>query len=347
MALEDKVNIVNLNIDSTELAPTPRYITNQRPLNGLDHFVEEGRKQVEAILRREDPRFLMVVGPCSIHNIEEGVEYAKNLAEISKKVKDKIQIVMRVYVEKPRTQGGWPGLLYDPNLDGSGDIAKGLVQTREIFYRTLKEGVLTATEITDNGNPQYYSDMLVYAAIGARTAESQPHRWMASGLSMPIGFKNSTSGNIKVAVDGAVTARKRHTFLGLDFDGRSIIVRTKGNPYSHIILRGGENGSNYDEVSVQNAIDLSNENKINDMGIVVDTNHGNSQKDYKRQPKIVYELIRHKQKGLPIIGALIESNLNEGSQKINSKLEYGVSITDPCLGWKDTKDMILKAYELL
>jgi 3-deoxy-7-phosphoheptulonate synthase len=347
MLLEDEVNIVNTNIASIELAPTSRFIASKRPLNGLDHFVEEGRKQVQAILKREDTRFLMVVGPCSIHDVREGVEYAKKLAILADKVKDKIQIVMRVYVEKPRTQEGWPGLFYDPHLDGSGDIVQGLIDTREIFYQVLSSGLLTATEITDNVNPQFYSDMLVYAAIGARTAESQPHRWMASGLSMPVGFKNSTSGKIKVAVDGAATARKPHTFLGIDFDGRLAILKTKGNPYSHIILRGGDSGSNYDEQSVQDAIRLLTENRVSDMGLVIDANHGNSQKDYRRQPEIVYELIKHKQKGLPIVGTMVESNLREGSQKIKPPLEYGVSVTDSCLGWQDTEQMIMRAYKML
>lgn len=353
MALEDKVNVVNTRVGHVEIAPTPRQIIEAQPLNGMEKTIYEGRSIVQSILDGRDKRFMMIVGPCSIHDTKQAIEYAKKLKAVADEVKDKIQLVMRVYVEKPRSEGGWPGMLYDPFLDDSDDILSGIKEVRNLFYNIVSLDVLTAAELVDPMTTQYYSDLLVYAAIGARTTESQPHRFMASGLSMPVGFKNTTFGDINAAASSVITARQSHKFLGINFDGRTAIMGpTKGNPYGHIILRGGKGGSNYDEPSVDKALNLLMEKGIN-LGLVIDASHDNSKKIPEKQPDIVYEVIRQRKNGKNIAGIMVESNLNSGSQKIpypipkQFNLAYGVSITDPCLGWEDTKNMIYKAYGLL
>jgi 3-deoxy-7-phosphoheptulonate synthase len=353
MALEDKVNIVNTRTGPKEKAPTPREIIDQRPLNGNEKIVYEGRKSVEAILDGRDKRLMMIVGPCSIHDVDQAVEYARRLKIVSDKVKDKIQILMRVYVEKPRSQVGWPGLLYDPKLDDTDNIALGMRLSREVFYEVVNLGLLTATELVDPIATQYYSDLLVYAAIGARTTETPTHRFMASGLSMPVGFKNTTSGDIGAAISAAITATQRHRFLGIDFDGvLTILGPTDGNPYSHIILRGGKDGPNYDEKSVSGALASLKKNNIS-LGLVIDASHANSGKDPTKQPQIVYDIINLRKTGKNIVGIMVESNIEGGSQNLQypsptkPNPTYGVSITDPCLGWNDTEKMIYTAHKML
>lgn len=353
MQLEDRVRIVNVRTGKIELAPTPRQIIEAKPLNGMEKTIYEGREIVESILSGEDKRLMMIIGPCSIHDSSQGIEYAKKLAEIAKKVKEKIQILMRVYVEKPRSEGGWPGMFYDPCMDDTDNISLGMKQVRELFYDVVSLGLLPATELVDPMTTQYYSDMLVYAAIGARTTESQPHRFMASGLSMPVGFKNNTAGDINAAVSAVVTARQSHRFLGTDFDGRlAIIGPTQGNPYSHVVLRGGKNSTNYDPTSVDKALDLLKRKGI-DLGVIIDASHDNSQKDPTKQPEIVFGVIEQRKTGRNIVGVMVESNLEPGSQKVPYPPSrqviptYGVSITDPCLGWEETEKMIIKAYDML
>jgi 3-deoxy-7-phosphoheptulonate synthase len=353
MPLEDKVNVINTRAGGFEIAPTPRQIIEAQPLNGMEKTIYEGRRIIESILDGRDKRFMMIVGPCSIHDTQQAIEYTKKLKIVADEVKEKIQLVMRVYVEKPRSEGGWPGMLYDPLLDDSDNIPLGIKQVRNLFHSIVSLDILTATELVDPMTTQYYSDLLVYAAIGARTTESQPHRFMASGLSMPVGFKNSTSGDINAAVSAAITARQSHKFLGVDFDGRmAVIGPTKGNIYSHVILRGGKKSANYNEGSVDEALNLLKKKGIN-LGLIIDASHDNSKKTPEKQPDIVYEVIRQRKIGKNIVGVMIESNINPGSQKMpypipkQFSLLHGVSITDPCLSWEDTKNMIYKAYELL
>jgi 3-deoxy-7-phosphoheptulonate synthase len=315
--------------------------------------VLKGREEVQRILRREDDRFLVVVGPCSIHDPESALEYAKRLTELRTKYADRMCIVMRVYFEKPRTTVGWRGLIMDPGLDGTSDIKRGLRMAREILINVNELGLPTGSEMLDPIVPQYTSDLVSWASIGARTTESQTHREMASGLSMPVGFKNATDGDVQIAVNAIVSARQSHSFIGITRDGKSCVMRTLGNPDSFLILRGGKNGTNYDRASVSSAIGLLKKAGIRP-AVIVDCSHGNSQKIPENQIGVLLETIRLRNDAdnplLPLCGCMIESYLETGAQPISadpSDLKYGLSITDACLGWEMTASALAEAYKLL
>jgi len=310
----------------------------------------ESRSRIEKILTRKDKRIMIIVGPCSIHDEKSAYEYADKLLAIREKVKDKLEIIMRVYFEKPRTIIGWKGLVYDPNLDGSYDIQKGLIKGRRILVNILERGLPTATELLDPIVPQYIADLISWAAIGARTSESQTHRQMSSGLSMPIGFKNNTDGNMQIAIDALRSAKESHSFLGLDPDGKACVVKTKGNSYGHIILRGGKNFTNFDSKSINEAVEKLKEVKIN-KGIVIDCSHANSEKKYEKQEIVFNEVINQVNKGNNnIAGLMLESHLFEGNQKLIedlTQLKYGVSITDACINIETTEKLLMNAYRSL
>jgi len=333
---------------------SPEGMAESVPVNELAAAtVLKGREEVQKILRREDDRFLVVVGPCSIHDPESAMEYARRLVELRKKYADRMCIVMRVYFEKPRTTVGWRGLIVDPGLDGTSDIQRGLRMAREILINVNELGLPAGSEMLDPIVPQYTSDLVSWASIGARTTESQTHREMASGLSMPVGFKNATDGDVQIAVNAIVSSRQAHSFIGITRDGRSCIMRTLGNPDSFLILRGGKNGPNYDRDSVSSAIASLKKAGIRP-AVIVDCSHGNSQKMPENQIGVLLETIRLRTDAdnplLPLCGCMIESYIETGSQPITADpadLKYGLSITDPCLGWEMTASALAEAYKLL
>jgi 3-deoxy-7-phosphoheptulonate synthase len=315
-----------------------------------DSTVVQGRASVTRILRLQDPRLLVVVGPCSIHDVQGALEYARKLNALRKELADRMVIVMRVYFEKPRTTIGWKGLINDPYLDGTHDIETGLKRARQLLLDITAMGLPTATEFLDPIIPQYIADLIVWAAIGARTTESQTHRELASGLSMPVGFKNATDGSLQIAVDAMCSARTPHSFLGIDQEGFTSIVRTKGNPDGHIVLRGGRLRTNYDAASIKEA-----ETKLKKAGlppvILVDCSHANSGKQPAKQEDVWRSILEQRSSGTrSLIGMMVESYLEEGSQPIPKDpkdLRYGVSITDPCISWKTTERLLRWGYEAL
>ena len=344
-------NIQNLNIKEIAKLPSPDEFIKNIPLsNTQSNLIEDSRNIIEKILKGEDDRILLLVGPCSIHDRNLGIEYAKRLRDLAEKVKDTIYIVMRVYFEKPRTTIGWKGLINDPDLNGSFNIPKGIELARNILSDVTELGMPTATEFLDPFTPQYIGDLVSWGAIGARTAESQTHRQMASGLSMPIGFKNGTGGSVQLAIDGMIACLGEHAFLGIDNDGNSSVVITKGNPANHVILRGGASGTNYDKESVRDAQELLEKNEL-DPVVVIDCAHGNSNKDHNRQPIVFKDVISQRMQGNKnIVGLMIESNINPGNQTLGENLadlDYGVSITDKCVGWEKTEEIILEASKEL
>ena len=292
---------------------------------------------------------LVVVGPCSIHDIEAGREYARKLAELAESVKDRMLLVMRVYFEKPRTTVGWKGLIMDPKLDGTSDIPEGLRIARRFLKEVIDMGIPTATELLDPITPQYIADLVCWSAIGARTTESQTHRQMASGLSMPLGFKNGTDGGLTVAINAIQAASQPQTFLGVDNQGQANALTTSGNPSCHIVLRGGSNGPNYgadDIAQSREKLEAANLTPA----IMVDCSHANSGKDPARQPDVFNELVRQSLIDKSVIGAMVESNLKSGNQKFPQaldQLEYGVSITDGCIDWETTEAIIRQGYDSL
>ena len=343
--------IQNININELTTLPSPEAYFEKIPLKESQaKLVENSRMGIQKIISGEDKRLLLLVGPCSIHDTKAGIEYAKKLKKLSEDVKENIFIVMRVYFEKPRTTIGWKGLINDPDLNGTFNIPKGINMARQILSEITDIGLPTATEFLDPFTPQYIGDLVSWGAIGARTAESQTHRQMASGLSMPIGFKNGTGGSVQLAIDGMIACEGEHAFLGIDHEGKTSVVVTNGNKANHLILRGGASGPNYDEASVKNAQQLLDKNNLKP-NIVVDCSHGNSNKDHNRQPIVFENVINQITSGNKnIIGIMLESNLNPGSQSLNSDttdLEYGVSITDKCVGWEKTEEIILQANEQL
>ena len=298
-----------------------------------------GRNTIIDILNKKDKRLIAIVGPCSIHDTIAALEYANRLKKVQNKIKNRIFIIMRVYFEKPRTVVGWKGLITDPNLDGSYDIARGLKMARKLLLAITALGVPCGSELLDPIVPQYIADLISWVAIGARTSESQTHREMASGLSMPVGFKNSTSGNLKLAVNAMEYAKHRHSFIGIDQYGKTSIFKTSGNRAAHIILRGGRSGPNYYEENVEAAEAIISTLKI-PPAIVIDCSHANSGKQHQRQKRVLYSILDQRKRGKKsIVGFMIESNLIEGSQKITddiNNLTYGQSITDECVGWEET-----------
>lgn len=312
--------------------------------------VLESRRVIESILSGNDPRMLAVVGPCSIHDPEAALDYARRLKRLHDELEDRIFLVMRVYFEKPRTRLGWRGLILDPHLDGSYDIQTGLRTARRLLGEITNMGLPTGSEMLDPIVPQYTDDLTSWASIGARTIESQTHREMASGLSMPVGFKNSTDGSIEVAVNALASSRNPHSFIGIDPEGRTCVLNTTGNEYGHIILRGGRTGPNYHDESVEEAVAML-EKAGYPPAVMIDCSHSNSLKDPSRQQKILRSAVRQRREGQSaLVGVMIESNIGYGRQDIpenRADLLYGVSITDPCLDWDTTEESLRWAYAQL
>jgi len=342
--------VTDINITSKVLLPTPTALCTEIERSETDErFVAESREAINKIIFGDDPRLLLVVGPCSIHDLEAGREYARKIAALAPEVSDRLLVVMRVYFEKPRTTVGWKGLIMDPNLDGTSDIPEGLRQARRFLREVIALGVPTATELLDPITPQYIADLISWSAIGARTTESQTHRQMASGLSMPLGFKNGTDGGLTVAINAIKAASQEQTFLGIDNAGQANAITTKGNPNCHIVLRGGSSGPNYSAEHVAKAREA-----LLDAGlkpaIMIDCNHANSAKEPGRQPTILEEVVRQSLTDNAVIGAMIESNLHSGNQSFpqpKTDLQYGVSITDGCIGWDETEAAIREAHAAL
>jgi 3-deoxy-7-phosphoheptulonate synthase len=330
---------------------TPRELKAQSPApDAVNAMVARSRERVIRILRQEDPRLLVVIGPCSIHDEKSALEYATRLSRLQKEFAGRMEIVMRVYFEKPRTTIGWKGLINDPHLDGSQDIETGLQIARKLLLDITGLGLPTATEFLDPIVPQYIADLVTWAAIGARTTESQTHREMASGLSMPVGLKNGTDGSLQVAVDAMGAARHPHSFLGINEDGVTSIVRTSGNPHTHVVLRGGRAKTNYDAESIRAAEGTLKSEKLPPV-LMVDCSHANSEKKFAKQEDVWRSVIQQRIEGTQsLIGLMVESHLHEGNQPIPQNLKdlrYGVSITDSCIGWETTERMLRWGYEVL
>lgn len=329
----------------------PRVLKAELPANeAVNETVASSRDRVTSIIHQQDPRLLVVVGPCSIHDVKGALEYAQRLSAIRKEVADRMEIVMRVYFEKPRTTIGWKGLINDPYLDGTQDVEYGLRAARKLLLEIVGMGLPTATEFLDPIVPQYIADLISWAAIGARTTESQTHREMASGLSMPVGFKNGTDGSLQVAVDAMMSARSQHSFLGIDQEGCTSIVRTNGNTAGHVVLRGGRARTNYDADSIRDAEAALAKAKL-PTGLMVDCSHANSGKVPARQEDVWRSVIEQRVGGTKsLIGVMVESFLSEGAQpfpKPVNELQYGVSITDACISWETTERMLRQGYEAL
>ena len=328
-------NTADLHVVETRPLVSPSLLHQDLPIsNKAAEIVTETRTRIKSILRGKDPRVLVIVGPCSVHDIDAAKDYARQLISLRKKYEEHLEVVMRVYFEKPRTTVGWKGLINDPHLDGSYDINTGLRRARSLLLDLAQMGMPAATELLDPVVPQYIADLISWTAIGARTTESQTHREMASGLSMPIGYKNGTDGTIKIACDAIKAASRPHHFLGINQDGQASIVTTTGNPDGHLVLRGGTSGTNYHLEAVQEAThDLSKSGLFN--RLMVDCSHGNSNKDYRRQAEVLRSVVSQLNQGSDnFMGVMLESHLVEGNQKLTddlSKLVYGQSITDACI----------------
>ncbi|MCR9201940.1 MAG: 3-deoxy-7-phosphoheptulonate synthase [Planctomycetaceae bacterium] len=343
--------VQDVNVLETTPLVAPAVLKQALPLSDEQaRFVVDAREQVKQILTGQDDRVIAIVGPCSIHNPDIAIEYARKLAEVSRAVSKRLLVVMRVYFEKPRTTTGWKGLINDPGLNDTFDMAGGLKIAREILLEVTRSGLPAATEMLEPITPQYISDLITIGSIGARTTESQTHRQMASGLSMPVGFKNSTEGSFEIAINAMKAASAPHRFLGIDHEGKTCLVHTRGNDMAHMILRGGRTGPNYDADSVAQAAKM-----LKDAGLpqrfVVDCSHANSNKDYTRQPEVWNNVIAQRAAGNDaIVGLMLESNLNEGKQSLGddpAALKYGVSITDGCISFDQTAELLMNAFEQL
>jgi 3-deoxy-7-phosphoheptulonate synthase len=330
----------NLRIKKIKKLVTPAKLKEELPIGiALTNKVLADRDTVRDIIHLRDDRLLVVIGPCSIHDPEAALDYARRLAKVADKVKDKYFIVMRVYFEKPRTTIGWKGFINDPRLDNSCDMEFGLYTARKLLRDIANLGLPIATEFLDPIVPQYTADLVSWSAIGARTTESQTHREMSSGLSMPVGFKNATDGNIEIAINAIESASNPHSFLGIDQDGHSAMVKTSGNPNTHLVLRGGKQ-PNYHFPEVTYAA-CKLEAAGLEKSLMVDCSHANASKVARNQVKVWNEILAQRAKGnCPITGAMIESFIKEGNQKISGDLEYGLSITDSCLDWETTEQML-------
>ena len=341
----------NLRIRSLEPLVPPARLCALLPLDDVAlRTIVEGRHAVEAVLAGSDPRLLVVVGPCSIHDPDAARDYASRLHALAGRVSDRLLVVMRVYFEKPRTTVGWKGLINDPHLDDTFDVATGLRLARSLLIETARMGLATATEFLEPITPQYIADTIVLGAIGARTTESPTHRQMASGLSMPVGFKNSTDGSLQAAVDAMQAARTPHSFLGIDNDGGTCVVSTTGNPWGVLMLRGGRSGSNYSPEILHEA-----RTRLEAAGlaprVIVDCSHANSGKDHRRQSIVWRDVLEQRVAGdRSIVGVMLESNIAAGSQPVKTnraELAYGVSITDGCIGWDETESLLVEAHQRL
>lgn len=333
----------NLNIRQFRSLITPDQLKQAYPeTEGAARVVAQSRRQIEEILVGQDRRRIVIAGPCSLHDEEATLDYAQRLQKVQQDLAGQVVIVMRAYFEKPRTTLGWKGMLYDPHLDGSYDIEEGLSVSRKLLLEIAKIGLATATEFLDPIVPQYLADLVSWAAIGARTTESQIHRQMASGLSMPIGFKNATDGNLGVSMDAIKAAQSPHSFLGIDRNGQVIIAETKGNRYGHLVMRGGTGGPNYGSEYVAFAEVLLKKAHV-PTGMVIDCSHANSHKNHKRQREALFDIADQIRSGnRSISGIMLESFINEGKQSIGAAgvLKYGTSLTDACMGWNETEELI-------
>jgi len=346
--MSSKVN--NLNIANQYPLPTPQEILEELPTTFVsEDTVYRFRQDVENIIQRRDPRILVITGPCSIDSLPAALEYASALRNLQDKVSSKMMLVMRTYFEKPRTTIGWKGMIYDPDLNQSFNIEKGVRMARKLLLEITRMELPAATEFLEPIIPQYYADLISWAAIGARTVESQTHRQLASGLSMPVGFKNATDGSINVAVEAIQTARAQHSFLGVINDGRTGVFQTRGNRNCHVILRGGQHLPNYSSEHVAYTVELMK--RLNLVpSVMIDCSHANSMRDPLKQPKILENVVAQIRSGqTAICGVMLESYLKTGKQDIaaKGKIFPGISVTDACLGWQETEEAILAAFEQL
>ena len=340
----------NVNIDNQEILITPEELKRQLPATEeVKRGISQNREIVRSIIDGTDKRLLLVVGPCSIHNPREAIDYAERLKALSESVNDKLFIVMRAYFEKPRSTVGWKGLINDPHLDDSFKIAEGLAMARKLLLEISKLGLPLANEALDPITPQYLQELFSWTAIGARTSESQTHREMASGLSCPVGFKNGTDGSLDVALNALQSVKSPHRFFGISPDGKVSIVTTKGNAHAHVVLRGGTNGPNYYPENIAVC-----EEELESIGatqaIMVDCSHANSNKDHTKQGSVLEAVAEQISVGNKSIrGVMLESNLKPGNQKVDSsqELQYGVSITDACIGWEETERLLKDFHKAL
>ncbi len=349
--MSDNKRIHNLNVVSQEVLITPDRLKEKVPLTAnAEKTVYEGRQVIQQILDREDPRLFVVIGPCSIHDVDAALDYAKRLKALADKVGDVLYLVMRVYFEKPRTTVGWKGLINDPHMDDTFQIEEGLHLGRKLLVDLSELGLPLATEALDPISPQYMQDCIAWSAIGARTTESQTHREMSSGLSCPVGFKNGTDGGLEVAINALKSMAHSHNFLGINTQGQVAIIRTKGNKYGHAVLRGGNGKPNYDSVSVKLCEnDLAKAGLPNN--IMIDCSHANSNKDASLQT-LVLENVTHQilDGNQSILGLMVESNIGFGNQSIpadKSQLKYGVSVTDACIDWATTEQSMIEMADKL
>ena len=343
--------VSDINVLSSQTLPSPESLKSANPTTDAEAtFIAQSRNTIQDIIDGKDARLLVVVGPCSIHDAEAGYAYAGKLKALADELSEELYIVMRVYFEKPRTTVGWKGLIMDPHLDGSCDLEEGLNTARSVLKKIIEIGLPTATELLDPITPQYIADLISWSAIGARTTESQTHRQMASGLSMPVGFKNGTDGSVTVAANAIKAAIQSQTFLGISADGRASAVTTAGNPCCHLILRGGNDGPNYGSEHVKKAADRLSKAGLN-TSIMVDCAHANSEKDPARQPMVMRDVCAQLESGeKAITGVMIESNINSGNQPFpqpKEDLKYGVSITDPCIDWATTENLLRETAKTL
>jgi len=341
--MDDKL-VYNVNVAAQDVLLTPAEVKRRVPLTErAERTVLEGRHALQRILDRRDHRLMVVVGPCSIHDPAAAMDYAQRLKKVADEVSDTLFVVMRVYFEKPRTTTGWKGLINDPHMDDSFDIERGLQLARKVLSDINELGLPAGTEALDPISPQYMGDLVTWSAIGARTTESQTHREMASGLSTPVGFKNGTDGGLQVAINALLSVSRPHSFLGIDQGGQVSVIRTKGNQYGHIVLRGGSKGPNYDSVTMAVVEKELTKNKL-PSNIVVDCSHANSNKDHNLQPLVMSDCAHQIVDGnQSIVGVMIESNINGGNQSIPSdprQLKYGVSVTDACIDWMTTEKLL-------
>jgi 3-deoxy-7-phosphoheptulonate synthase len=341
------------NLKITGITPiiAPADLRQVFPLSAAQAgFVNNSRERLKLILQRRDHRLMVVVGPCSIHDPDAAVDYARRLAALAGRVDDQLMLVMRVYFEKPRTTVGWKGLINDPDMNGTHLISKGLGIARGLLLKITGLEVPVANEMLDPITPEYVADMISWGAIGARTTESQTHREMSSGLSFPVGFKNGTDGNLQIAMDAMKAAQHPHSFLGINREGRTSIIQTTGNPDVHIVLRGGSRRVNYNPEDIAHTEDSLKKNGLFPT-IMVDCSHGNSNKDYQKQPEVLECVVKQVLDGnRSISGVMIESNIEAGSQKVPAdpgQLRYGVSITDSCIDWSTTERILLDAHKHL
>ncbi len=347
----DEKRVYNTNVESQIVLDTPAGIKAELPLTGqAERTVIDGRHISQDILDRRDHRLIVVVGPCSIHDPAAAMDYARRLKALSDEVGDTLFIVMRVYFEKPRTTTGWKGLINDPHMNDSFDIDAGLRLARKLLTDINELGLPTGTEALDPISPQYLGDLISWSAIGARTTESQTHREMASGLSTPVGFKNGTDGSLTVAINALQSVSKPHSFLGIDQGGQVAVIRTRGNAYGHMVLRGGDKGPNYDSVTVA-LVEKELEKAKLPCNVVIDCSHANSNKDHNLQPLVMNDCVHQILEGnKSIVGVMLESNIGAGNQKLTtdlSQLKYGVSVTDACIDWETTEKVLREARDKL